>query len=327
MLVLDAHAHLPADHERAALLFAELDVRVMNISIGLDAAGCWRKHPTFGSFTFEDLARKWPRHFAWCTSFDVPTFDTDDYAERVISGLERDFANGATAVKVWKNVGLELLGPSARHVLIDDPVFSPIFDRCARRGWPVILHVGEPRACWRPLDEESPHAAYYRDHPEWHMYARPDVPSHEELMKARDRVVARHPAARFIGAHLASLEYDVRELARTLDALSNFAVDTAARRLDLAFQPRDRVRGFFDAYQDRILFGTDLLAETEFSRLAAPALEAELRQISATYRLELDFYATDEMLHQQASPVRGLALPPTITRKLFAENARTWLGL
>ena len=46
---------------------------------------------------------------------------------------------------------------------------------------------------------------------------------------------------------------------RRLDRYPNLAVDISARLGDLAFQDSAKVRDFFLAYQDRILFGTDVV--------------------------------------------------------------------
>src|SRR5579863_5229858 len=43
-----------------------------------------------------------------CTSFDPFSFRQPNYTQTVIRGLNQDFANGAIAVKIWKNVGMEI---------------------------------------------------------------------------------------------------------------------------------------------------------------------------------------------------------------------------
>src|SRR3954469_22310800 len=106
--IIDAHAHMAADDAAAGTLLSELDVRVLNISLGLDAYGAWRAASDFGALKFAELARLRPERFAWCTSFDLPRVEESDYAERIIAELEQDFAAGAVACKVWKNFGMEV---------------------------------------------------------------------------------------------------------------------------------------------------------------------------------------------------------------------------
>src|SRR5476649_2267620 len=97
MRIIDAHAHLPGDDASAVKLLAELDIQVVNISIGCDAHGAWRGVTRYGAEPFATLAREEPKRFAWCTSIDLPRYGDADYIDRVIEQLDKDFANGAMA--------------------------------------------------------------------------------------------------------------------------------------------------------------------------------------------------------------------------------------
>ena len=76
----------------------------------------------------------------------------------------------------------------------------------------------------------TPSCAYYSDNPQWHMYGKAGAPVKEDILKARDRVLARYPKLRVVGCHLGSDEDDLGRLAKRLDAYPNFAVDTAGPR-------------------------------------------------------------------------------------------------
>jgi len=325
--VIDAHAHMAADEAPALSLLAELDVRALNISLGLDDSGRWRAASDFGADRFRELARVHRDRFAWCTSFDLPGLSDPTYAERVIAGLERDLAAGAVACKVWKNVGMELRDRNGDFVLLDHPVFEPVFRYLEQRCVPLIVHVGEPRACWLPLDERSPHYDYYREHPEWHMHGRSEAPSWEALLAARDRVLARHPKLRVVGAHLGSVEHDLVDLGRRLDRFPNLAVDTAGRLLDLAVQDPGKVRAFFKRYSDRILFGTDICLPRALSEMDADEKKRSLEQIAASYALAFAYYASRERLVAGRHTFHGIALAEAEKRRFFSSNAMTWLDL
>lgn len=324
---IDAHAHMAADGPEGAALLSELGVRVMNISLGLDTEGRWREASDFGAVAFAALARTQPKRFAWCTSFDLPTFRDADYTERVIAQLERDVSAGAVACKVWKNVGMEVRDERGEFVLIDHAILQPIFAYLERRAIPTVLHVGEPKACWLPLDERSPHYDYYREHPEWHMHGRTDVPSWEELLAARDRLLERHPRLRVVGAHLASIEHDLSELAARLERFPNLAVDSGGRLLDLALLEPSAVCSFFERFGDRILFGSDICLPRAHSEMSTDQRQRSLQEIRAAYALAEAFYGTDRVLECGRHTFRGLALPEPQTRRFFAENAKSWLNL
>ena len=87
---------------------------------------------------------------------------------------------------------------------------------------------------------------------------RPRCPSWEQLYDAFERRVARHPKTTFIGVHFGNDPEDPDNVARMLDKYPNLYIDTAARVPEIGRQPQEKMRRFFEKYQDRILFGTDL---------------------------------------------------------------------
>jgi len=323
MPVIDAHAHVIADEPESLGLLAGLGMRLLNLCVPLDADGRWREDEHCGPNRYRDLARERPDTFAWGTGFDLPGFGNPGYADGVIAGLDRDFAAGAVAVKIWKNIGMELKDPEGRFVQMDHAVFRPIFDHMEKKGYPVVAHLGEPLACWLPLDERSPHFSYYRENPEWHMHGKTGFPSHGGIMEARDRVLARHPGLRFVGAHLGSLEYDVAEIAKRFDRYPNFAVDTSARLLDLAMQDVDAVRDFIMKYQDRILFGTDLGARS-LAGMTPERRANTLDWLGREWRGETEYYSSGGTVRVRDRDVRGLGLPHRVVEKVLYLNARRW---
>ena len=319
-MVIDAHAHICGDDPESLALLEELGVKVLNICV---AIGDWRTdvYPRFRS-----LAKVHPDRYAWCTSFDLPdpTVSEPEYADRVIETLRSDFGRGAVAVKAWKNIGMELRRADGSFAMIDDAVFDPIYEFLEREGHPILMHIGEPLACWLPLDESSPHYGYYRDHPEWHLAGRAGFPSHAGLIAARDRVLGKHPRLRVIGAHLGSLAHDVREVAARLDRFPNFAVDLSARVGDLMRQPAADVAAFFAAYPDRILFGTDLVYKHPISSEPANERARIHDSIRAAYRGSFRYLETGQVCELNGYATQGLNLDPRILERVYTTNARSW---
>ncbi|MBN1642339.1 MAG: amidohydrolase family protein [Anaerolineae bacterium] len=319
MLRIDAHIHYMGDHADCLALLERLDVKCLNVCVAHGQGDPWREHGE----AYRALAAAHPERYAWCTTFDPPDFGPD-YAERVIAGLEADFERGAIACKVWKNIGMDVRTPSGAFLLIDDPLFDPIYAYLAQEGRTLLMHIGEPLACWQPLDEKNLHRGYYGAHPEWHMYNKPEYPSHQDLIDARDRVLLKHPDLRVVGAHLGSLEYDVGEIARRLDRYPNFAVDSSARTRDLAHQDPEVVRAFFAAYPDRVLFGTDLVIRTSHAAMDAQERERNLQRVSEVYERESAYYEGDQVTLQDGQHVPGLGLSDGILRRFYWENAAHW---
>lgn len=196
-----------------------------------------------------------PGRVAYATPFSVKNWNADDWKDQTIASIKNSLQNGAIAVKVRKNIGMELKDKNCNFVMIDNPKFDPILDYLAKNQVPLIAHLGEPRECWLPLDKMVLHKDYYSQHPEYHMYLHPEYPSYESQIKARDNMLEKHPDLRFIGAYLGSLEWSLDELSKRLDRYPNMAVDLA-RMPDLYVHSKKdwkKTRDFFIKYQDRLL--------------------------------------------------------------------------
>jgi predicted TIM-barrel fold metal-dependent hydrolase len=132
-------------------------------------------------------------------------------------------------------------------------------------------------------------------------------------------MLEKHPTLRVVGAHLGSMELELDEIAKHFDRYPNFAVDTAARVEYLMLQPKAKVRDFLIRYQDRVLYATDEVFQTNDS--AANARQEWLH----TYERDWKFFATDETLDYQGRSIQGLKLPEPVLKKMFHENAVRWI--
>jgi predicted TIM-barrel fold metal-dependent hydrolase len=296
------------------------EVKLLNVAIEKDASGSWRKE----RYRFAELAREKPAHYAWITAPRFPDFEDPDYAEKTTAELDADRRRGAVGCKIWKNIGMETREPSGAFLMLDHPIFEPLFAHMAETGFPLLLHTGEPLACWQPLQPGKPHYGYYSKHPEWHMYGKEGVPSHAEIIAARDRVLARHPSLRVVGAHLGSLEHDVAEIATRFEAFPNLAVDLSARVPDLAYQDRETVREFLIAYADRVLFGTDAVYRGDFDHEPPESRAAVVETYENRLVQYVDYLGSDRRLRFGEAEVRGLGLPEAVLRRILEENAVRW---
>jgi len=268
-----------------------------------------------------------PELVAYAASFSMRGWDQADWQQQVIRELDAAFAAGAVAVKVWKNIGMDFRDAKGRLIMIDDPQFDPVFAFIRERHRVLIGHQGEPRNCWLAIEDMSVNndKEYFRGHPQYHMFLHPELPSYEQQMAARDRMLARNPQLKFMGAHLASLEWSVDELAAFLDRYPNTVVDLAARVGQVQYQSnrnRGKVRRFFIHYQDRLLYGSDLTQD-------AGANPQELRrEAHATWLRDWRYLSTDQSFRvpELDAPVRGLGLPKNVVRKIYSANAERWFG-
>lgn len=315
---IDAHAHVCPPPESFLAMLERLDVRLVDVTlIDPHAPGFDKTEPQTG------WAAKVSSHsrgrIAWASTFDPSGSDSPGFAERTIEHLQSTFDRGAVAVKIYKSVGMDLKSIAGEYVMPDDPAFAPVLDMIAARNRTLLAHLAEPKSSWQPLNPADPHYGYFKSNPDWHMFLHPERPSYERILAARDRMLAAHPKLKVVGCHLGSMEHDVDEIARRLDRYPNFAVDTAARMPNLMLQPREKVRAFLIRYQDRVLWGTDLMEITWTDAKAA------IERWEARYASDWKYFATNGTFQSGGRPVQGLGLPSALLRKIFHDNAVRWI--
>jgi predicted TIM-barrel fold metal-dependent hydrolase len=322
---VDVHSHIYEDLPAVNAMLRRINLRVINISVPATDG-----HMAFMHRFNAALVTQHPDLFSWASTFDVAARNEPDYGARVAKALDETFANGAVMVKIWKEVGLELKRPDGSFVLPDDPIFDPVYAHLTLRRKPLLAHLAEPREAWLPLDPKGVHYGYYSRNPKWHLYGRPEFPTHARLMESRDHILAKHPNLVVIGAHIGSLEWDVDEVAKRLDTYPNFHVEVSARTRDLTRQPPAKVRAFFVKYQDRILYGVDRSWMPHRTPEVKPT-DADRQKfatdLEAQYRRDWDYYAGTGSITYGAETVEGLGLPKDVLAKLYWKNAERVIGV
>lgn len=322
---IDVHSHIFEDVPAINAMLRRLNVRVVTISVPATDGHMALMHRIGAA-----LAKAHPDIFSWASTFDLQARNEPDYGQRTGKALDATFADGAVMVKIWKEVGLELKRPDGSFVLPDDPVFDPVYAHLAARRKPLLAHLAEPRDAWLPLDPKSVHYGYYSQNPKWHLYGRPEFPSHERLMASRDHILAKHPDLTVIGAHIGSLEWDVDEVAKRLDRYPNFNVEVSARTRDLTRQPSAKVRAFFVKYQDRILYGVDRSWAPHRTPDVKPTdaqREKFAADLEAQYRRDWDYYAGTGSVAYLSDTVEALNLPKEVLEKFYWKNAGRIIGV
>lgn len=315
---IDAHTHVFKEDQRFTEFLRQLNMQVLDICV-VDKHDRGFEDAVLENQVAARIKDGAGGRVSWCSTFDPQEFESPHFTDQAIEILNDSFARGAVAVKIYKNIGMELKKKDGSYLMPDDPIFNPIFADIAAHHGTVYMHLAEPTSSWRPLDPENPDYDYYKENSDWYMYAHPERPSKETILAARDRLVSNNPNLLFIGCHLGSMELDVDEIAQRLDKFPNFAIDTAARVVYLAMQPRDKVRAFFMKYQDRILYGTDneLLPWKDTSQT--------LRGWKRAYFRDYEYFATDGPVKFMGKQYRGLGLPQPVLRKLYHDNVLRWV--
>lgn len=315
---IDAHIHQNVN--RPAILDEAVKEGFQLVTINTDI-------PEFDSTEKQrEIALECGKHSRGILNF-MATFRSEGWGiskwqERALEQIKIGWEKGAVAVKIWKNFGLEIKDQNGNHVMADSAILDPIYTYLEKHNIPLAAHLGEPKNCWLPLDEMtvSSDKDYFSKNPRYHMHLHNEFPSYKEQLIARDRVLNKHPDLRFIGLHLASLEWSVEKLAHWLDNYPNAGVDLAERVCHLQFQSihnHKKVKEFLERYQDRIIYGSDQIDD------GSTDTDEIQDTIRTKWHNEFKFFADDSI--QKAWNVemtfKGMGLDKRILKKIFHDNA------
>jgi len=315
---IDVHVHVFKTDPAFQRMLERLNLKLLDILV-MDDTNPNRGHLQPQIDDALALVRSSDGHIALCTTFDPYKFHSPSFSADAIKQIDRDFTQGAVAVKIWKNIGMEIKDSGGQYVLADDPKFAPIYEDIASHGKTLMAHQAEPDVAWGPPDSSDPSWSYYQENAQWYVADRPGFPTKQRILEARDHVLANHPELRMVGVHLGSMERNLDNLASHLDRYPNLAIDTAARMEYLMLMPPEKVRAFLTKYQDRVLYGTDL------ELLPGANLSDALKDWQSTYTRDWKFLATGQMLNVEGKPIHGLNLPQSVLRKIFRNNALRWI--
>lgn len=322
LLKIDAHSHVFEDAPAFHALFRELNVRTINVcNNGTDG------HLAEMHAIALDLARKHPDLYPFESTFDLTRRDEPGYVNEVTTWLDTTFQQGALGVKIWKEIGIDIKDRNGAFILPDDPRFDPIYAFIARRGKVLHAHLAEPIDAWLPLDPASSHYSYYSSNPEWHLYGKPEYPSHATLIAARDRIIEKHPDLVVLGAHLGSMEHDLDAIAARFERYPNFFIEVSARTRNLTRHPPEKVRALFLKYPDRILYGVDASWKPYLRGATDILRRSHLTRLRQRYLEDYAYYAGSGEIEYNGRKVQALGLPRDVLEKFYHANAQRLFGL
>ena len=250
-----------------------------------------------------ELYKRYPDRFQlWC-GLDTRNIDAPDYPQRAAAELARCYQKGARGAGELSDKGWGFQGgqiPRDKRLHADDPRLDAFWQKCAELKAPVNIHIADHPSCWQPL---GPNQERTPDFQHFNMRGK-DVPSYEELLAKRDRLLARHPQTTFIFCHLSNQGNDTAALAKVLDRFPNLYLDISARDYEIGRQPRTAAK-FLARYKDRILFGTDMGREKHMYQTWWRLLESADEYLPG--RIWWRYYS--------------LELPPETLKPLYRENA------
>jgi len=307
---VDAHNHLPMNHPRAkeldvAGLVGEMDLLNLKAIINLSGES--------GDGLERNLAvldRAYPGRFATFCNVDWSGVGEPGWAERACTQLRADVAAGARGLKVFKNLGLQVHDVAGQIVMPDDPRIAEVWDQAGALGVPVLIHVADPRAFFRPRDRFNERWDELGEHPDWSFYG-PQFPRFEALIASLYRLIGAHRGTNFITAHVGCYPENLGFVGRMLDEHPNFYTDISARIAELGRAPYS-ARAWFLRYSDRIVFGTD-------NTPRIPMYQTHFRFMETADEY-FEYAPGADIPPQGRWRIYGVYLPDEVLRRVYYEN-------
>lgn len=324
---IDAHNHLWGNFNTAQIAKVMDTVGVAcfcdvtaNVKIALTGGGYVVRPGDIKEF-FENSALRYPGKF-YC--FTMATFakdaneplfdDPQKFADQTIELLHKHVEMGARGLKILKELGLKHRDATGRLINIDDPDLSEIWAEAGKLGIPVLVHQADPSGFFEPVTPANEHYESLKKYPSW-SFADSKFPRKEELLKRRDNLVKQHPNTTFILPHVANFAENLGYVSKLLDENANVYIDFSARMDELGRQPYT-ARDFFIKYQDRIIFGTDMPADTEDSIDMYRSYFRFLETYDESFYVP-DYDGTFERVRW---PICGIGLPGNVLKKIYYKN-------
>ena len=310
---VDVHSHhwdMPV--KDLSKLVTEMDSLNMAYLINLSGSG-------FGAFSgkqelmdlnltksLENVNENYPDRFGVFLNLDLAKIDKPDFEKNNIMQIENAVSQGVIGLKIYKNLGLTLRDSRNIRVPVDDDRLSHIWETCAKFNIPVLIHSGEPKAFFDPVDKFNERWLHAREKPR---SFRPSdkYPTFDQVMYEQEQLFKKHPTTTFINAHFGWYGNDLGRLSKQLSELTNVYVEFGAVINELGRQP-STARRFFEDYQDRILFGKDTYKMDEYY-IYFQVLETDDEYI--------EYYRKRHGLWR----LYGLNLSDEILKKVYYQNA------
>ena len=195
---------------------------------------------------------------------------------------------------------------------VDSPVYDPFYAFMQENGYPILMHIANPKECW-DIANAPPHLI------EQGRVYDSTYPTKVELTEQVFRVMEKFPNLCLILAHFGFMSHDTAEAERFL-SYPNTLFDIAPGGEQLLHMQKSwgKWLPFWEKYADRIFYGTDFYA--------FPKDE----QWEICFRRRPDFLRqlleTDEAHTYVDDSFQGVKLSPSLRDKIYRQNFLRLLG-
>ncbi|MEI8196335.1 MAG: amidohydrolase family protein [Phycisphaerae bacterium] len=251
----------------------------------------------------------------------VPNWQSGGPNEPFISDwcrrLDAFYALGSRLIKFHQAPGTRVRWKMS----LDHPLTRRVIKHAYELGYHFMTHVGDPKTWFLP-------GKPYADHAQFGTF--------EEQFPLLEQLLEEFPDRIHLGAHMGGSLEDLPALTKRLERFPNYVIDSSAtkwivRAIAEAAAGKEgdggaglsSMRDFFLKFQDRILFGSDIVVADRFNfDHYASRYWVHQMQWETLYRGESPIEDPDAV---QPPQLVGLDLPPAVLEKIYRTNALRWL--
>jgi predicted TIM-barrel fold metal-dependent hydrolase len=196
---------------------------------------------------------------------------------------------------------------------IDDPYFEPVLAAMEKAG--MVLTNPHLENQWYQVDGKWKVEDTFRE------------------QEAIANVMERHPNLRVVQAHFARFRmypdsWNLQRLAKMFEKFPNYHLDTSTSFMYMHKIDRDELREFYIRHADRLVFGTDIGASSNFD---LNRLSRSVQEYAGTFAMLETNERVPESFFLSGStrwPTKGLELPSEVLEAVYYKNAlRIYPGL
>lgn len=272
---------------------------------------------------------KFPDRFYVFTSFDVSEYfrhgkEIGKYLAKFVDNMRR---LGCDGLKIIEGK------PSMRKFMgavpgFDEPCWEPLWEYLEKTQFPVLWHLNDPETCWEP--EKAPRHIRMAGE----LYDETYV-NNEEQYRQMKAILQRHPKIKFIFAHMYFMSAQLPRLSALLDTYPNMMVDiTPGLEIYVNLSENiEQARCFFEKYQERILYGTDIGARCVLAENAEPLNEEEcvarMDLIDGLFQSETNRIMREDgryLINTDDFIQRGFSLNEDALNKIYWKNFQNYVG-
>ena len=256
--------------------------------------------------------------------------DPEKISEGLISCLNRRLAQGCDGIKLLE--GKPNIRKMFRVPDFDGAVWENFWQEAEQKHVPVVMHVNDPEEFWTGDPAASPEEIAFRKHSGW-LYDD-TYPNNEDQYAQICRVLEKHPGLKILFPHFFFMARQLDRLAELLERYPRMMIDVTPG-VELFLQLSDRIgdaRLFFERFQDRICYGTDIgsrqVIREEDAPLNPEETESRIRLVQGflfsdrPYRLMPDAYYRGP----EEKQMQPLCLSDGQRRKITDDNFRRFLA-